>query len=81
MTSVGTQWLVNGTNLEKISLMNLNSHFNPVSKLAELWFTLPLEHNDTTIQCIMYFVTENVSSNSITLLLQGQLLLKNNAVS
>ena len=71
LTSV--QWLVNGTLLENSRLENVFQHFDNISKTADLSFDLPLEHNVTTIQCIGNFVSENVSSETFTLLLQGQL--------
>ena len=72
-TALSVQWLVNGTLLENSELMNVFQEFNSRSKTADLFFDLPLEHNATTIQCIYNFATEIVSSETITLLLQGQL--------
>ena len=72
-TALSVQWLVNGTLLENSTLEIVLQEFNSISKTAELSFNLPLEHNVTTIQCIGNFATENVSSETITLLLQGQL--------
>ena len=72
-TALSVEWLVNGTLLENSRLViGLQSYKNK-SKTADLSFDLPLEHNVTTIQCIGNFATENVSSETITLLLQGQL--------
>ena len=68
--ALGVQWLVNGTLLENIRLENVFQHYNNMSKIADLSFNLPLEHNDTTVQCIS---SENASSEIVTLLLQGQL--------
>ena len=73
--ALSIQWLVNGTLLENSRLVNMFREYNDRSKTADLSFDLPLEHNLTTIQCIGNFASENVSSESITLLLQGQLLL------
>ena len=73
--ALSIQWLVNGTLLENSRLVNVFHEYNDRSKTADLSFDLPLEHNLTTIQCIGNFDSENVSSESITLLLQGQLLL------
>ena len=75
-TALNIQWLVNGTLLENSRLVNVFQEYNNRSKTADLSFNLPLEHNVTTIQCIGNFASENVSSESITLLLQGQLLLE-----
>ena len=75
-TALSVQWLVNGTLLENSRLVNVFQEFNNGSKTADLSFDLPLEHNLTTIQCIGNFVSGNVSSETITLLLQGQLLLE-----
>ena len=72
-TALSVQWLVNGTLLENSRLVNVYHEFNTRSKSAELYFDLSLEHNVTTIQCIYNFASENVSSETITLLLQGQL--------
>ena len=72
-TALSVQWLVNGTLLENSILENVFQAFNSRSKTADLSFNLPLEHNITTIQCIGNFASENVSSETITLLLQGQL--------
>ena len=72
-TASSVQWLVNGTLLENSTLMNVYHEFNTRSKSAELYFDLPLEHNVTTIQCIYNFASEDVSSETITVLLQGQL--------
>ena len=72
-TALSVQWLVNGTLLENSRLVNVFQEFTSRSKTADLSFDLPLEHNVTTIQCIYDFASENVSSETITLLLQGQL--------
>ena len=72
-TALSVQWLVNGTLLENSRLENVFQEYNNRSKTADLSFDLPLEHNVTTIQCIYNFASENVSSETITLLLQGQL--------
>ena len=72
-TALSVQWLVNGTLLENSRLENVFQEFNDRSKTADLSFNLPLEHNVTTIQCIGNFASENVSSETITVLLQGQL--------
>ena len=71
-TALSVQWLVNGTLLENSTLEIVFLDFNSKSKTADLSFHLPLEHNVTTIQCIGNFASENVSSETITLLLQGQ---------
>ena len=71
-TALSIQLLVNGTLLENSGLENMFLEFNNRSKTADLSFDLPLEHNVTTIQCIGNFASENVSSETITLLLQGQ---------
>ena len=72
-TALSVQWLVNGTLLENSGLEMVLQHYNNISKIADLSFNLPLEHNVTTIQCIGNFASGNVSSETITLLLQGQL--------
>ena len=72
-TALSVQWLVNGTLLENSRLEIVLQEFNSRSKTAELSFNLPLEHNVTTIQCIYNFASEDVSSETITVLLQGQL--------
>ena len=70
-TGLSVQWLVNGTLLENSGLENVFQHFDNVSKNADLSFDLPLEHNVTTIQCVVNYASENVSSETVTLLLQG----------
>ena len=70
--ALSVQWLVNGTLLENSELEVVLQEFNNRSKTADLSFNLPLEHNVTTIQCIVNFASENVSSKTITLLLQGR---------
>ena len=72
-TALSVQWLVNGTLLENSRLENVFQHYSNISKVANLNFDLPLVHNVTTIQCIYNFASENVSSETIILLLQGQL--------
>ena len=72
-TVLSIRWLVNGTLLENSELENVFLEFNSRSKTADLSFNLPLEHNVTTIQYIGNFASGNVSSETITLLLQGQL--------
>ena len=72
-TALSVQWLVNGTLLENSRLEIVFQEFNNRSKVADLFFDLPLEHNVTTIQCIYNFASGNVSSEAITVLLQGQL--------
>ena len=72
-TALSVQWLVNGTLLENSRLENVFQEYNNRTKTADLSFNLPLEYNVTTIQCIYNFASENVSSETITLLLQGQL--------
>ena len=71
-TALSVEWLVNGTLLENNRLENVFQHFDERSKTADLSFNLPLEHNVTTIQCIYNFASGNVSSETITVLLQGQ---------
>ena len=72
-TALSVQWLVNGTLLENSRLETVFQNFDDISKTARVDFELPLEHNVTTIQCIVNFASENVLSETITLLLQGQL--------
>ena len=65
------QWLINGTQLENLNLSNVNAMFsNGVGRLEI--FHIPLEYNDTTIQCIANFGNRNEPSNILTLLVQGQ---------
>ena len=72
-TAMSVKWLVNGTLLENSGLEIVFQYFDNITKRATLIFDLPLEHNVTTIQCIYNFASENVSSETVTLLLQGQL--------
>ena len=80
LTALGVQWLVNGTLLENSTLEIVFQHYSNISKTADLSFNLPLEHNVTTIQCIINFGSENVSSEINTLLLQGQFIILNNNI-
>ena len=73
LTALSVQWLVNGTLLKNSRLENVFQHYSNLSKTADLYFNLPLEHNVTTIQCIVNFASENITSETVTLLLQGQL--------
>ena len=64
------QWLVNGTQLE---------HSDEISTTAEgdigiLTFSnIPVDYNDTTIQCIVTLTSgDTISSNNATLLVQGE---------
>ena len=72
-TALSLQWLVNGTRLENSGLVNVYQAYDRRYTVAYLFFDLPLEHNVTTIQCIGNFASENVSSETVTLLLQSQL--------
>ena len=71
--ALSVQWLVNGTLLENSTLEDVFQQYNSISKTADLSFNLPLEYNVTTIQCIYIFASGNVASETIILLLQGQL--------
>ena len=73
LTALSVQWLVNGTPLENSTLEIVFQHFDNITKTADLSFNLHLEDNGTIIQCIINFPTKNVPSETITLLLQGQL--------
>ena len=71
--ALSIQWLVNGTLLENSTLVIVIQQYSNTSKTADLFFNLHLKDNGTTIQCVVNFPTKNVSSETITLLLQGQL--------
>ena len=67
---VGMQWLINGTQLENLHLSNINTRFSIGIGRLEI-SRIPLEYNNTTIQCIGNFENRNESSNILTLLVQG----------
>ena len=67
---VGMQWLINGTQLENLNLSNVNARFSRGVGRLEV-SRIPLEYNDTSIQCIANFGDRNELSNILTLLVQG----------
>ena len=72
---VGVQWLVNGSPLEDLNLMNVLTDFNEITTAGSLVIDpITLEYNITTIQCIVTFNSGTTShSNTATLLVQGLL--------
>ena len=72
---VGVQWLVNGSPLEDLNLMNVLTDFSEINRVGSLVIDpITLEYNATTIQCIATFSSGNTShSNTATLLVQGEL--------
>ncbi len=67
------QWLVNGTRLEDINQRD-GIEDDVTFGIGHLTFrNIPVEYNDTTIQCIVTLTSENVKlSNNATLLVQGE---------
>lgn len=70
---VGVQWLVNGTQLENLHLMNVTEGFTTVGiGLGMLNFTnLPVSYNMTRIQCNATLTSgeTSLSTNSVVLLI------------
>ena len=47
------QWIINGSDLNGLSLSNVQAEVNPAEGTAALGFTdLPTAYNETTIQCV-----------------------------
>ena len=66
-------WKINGTLLNKSKLMIVFEGYDRINGMAHLVFILPLRYNFTTIQCVYMYHKGNVSSEIVTVLLQGQL--------
>ena len=67
------QWLVNGTRLEDLNQTD-GIEADLIHDIGALAFTdIPVEYNDTIIQCIVTFTSGQIStSNNATLLVQGE---------
>ncbi len=67
------QWLVNGTRLEDLNQRD-GIEDNVTFGIGTLTFRdIPLEYNDTTIQCVVTLTSgEIIRSNNATLLVQGK---------
>ena len=74
---VDVQWLVNGTELDRLNLTNvkpmLETSPDGGSKIGRLVFTqLPIEYNTTTVKCIIITMNEILTATqNSTLLIQG----------
>ena len=72
---VDVQWLVNGTELDSLSLTNVTSRLETAgtTKRWSLVFTqIPVEYNTTTVKCIVITMNENLTAyQNSTLLIQG----------
>ncbi len=68
------QWLVNGTRLEDHNLGDGVDVVNTIATSVLSFVNIPVEYNDTTIQCIANFTSEDrdIRSNNATLLVQGE---------
>ncbi len=70
ITVTGVQWLLNGTALQDLNLSNVTTMFNNIG--GSLAFTnLPLEYNMTCIVCAANTSSGVITSNSVSLLIQG----------
>ncbi len=67
------QWLVNGTRLEDNDQRDgIEEHMTRTTGILT-FLNVPVEYNDTTIQCIAIFTSgEIMYSNNATLLVQGE---------
>ncbi len=73
-TITSVEWLINGTQLEDLSLTNVETEFSQLSRQGVLVFNdISVEYNNTNIQCRATLSNgETVHSNSLTLLVQGE---------
>ena len=76
VSPVDVQWLVNGTELGSLNLMNVTSRLETSAsgrKRGSLVFTqIPVEYNTTTVKCIAMTMNENLTAaQNSTLLIQG----------
>ncbi len=74
VTVTSVQWLINGTQLEDLSLTNVETEFNQQTSQGILLFNnISVEYNNTNIQCRATLDNgETVDSNNLTLLVQGE---------
>ncbi len=74
-TITSVEWLINGTQLEDLSLTNVATEFSQLSRQGTLVFrNISVEYNNTNIQCRATLSNgETVDSNNYTLLVQGKL--------
>ncbi len=72
ITSV--EWLINGTQLEDLSLTNVETEFSQLTRQGTLVFSnISVEYNNTNIQCRATLSNgETLNSNIIPLLVQGE---------
>ncbi len=71
ITIASVQWMINGTRLEDLSLINVETEFSQISGQGTLVFrNITEEYNNTNIQCRANGTT--VDSNNVTLLVQGK---------
>ena len=70
------QWLVNGTRLEDHNLGDGVDVVNTIATSVLSFVNIPVEYNDTTIQCISNFTSGDqeriLYSSSAILLVQGE---------
>ncbi len=74
ITITSVEWLINGTQLEDLSLTNVETEFSQLFRQGLLGFNnISVEYNNTNIQCRVTLSNgETVDSNNSTLLVQGE---------
>ncbi len=73
-TITSVEWLINGTQLEDLSLTNVLTDFSELTRQGVLLFnSISVEYNNTNIQCRTTLSNgESADSNNFTLLVQGE---------
>ncbi len=71
---VDVAWLINGTSFNSLQLNDVDQGFEPISATGVLRFSsVPLEYNNTRIQCRANTTSHGVVSSRISILLvQGK---------
>ncbi len=74
ITIASVEWFINGTQLEDLSLTNVETVFVELSRQGSLRFNnLSVKYNNTNIQCRATLSNgETVDSNNVALLVQGE---------
>ncbi len=72
ITITSVEWLINGTQLEDLSLTNVETEFSQLLRQGTLVFNIiSVEYNNTNIQCRATLSNgETADSNSVTLLVR-----------
>ncbi len=69
---ISVEWLINGTELEDLSLTNVEAGF--IGQGVLVFNNISVEYNNTNIQCRANLSNgETVDSNDFTLLVQGEI--------